>query len=326
MRKTPLIAAAIVLLCLGANAHADVFNLSPGLTSLETVTVGDVRNMADTQDINDGTTGYGSVSYIYSIGKYEVTTAQYCDFLNHKAATDIYGFYNPAMQDRPNGCRIQREETDGSYTYSVASDWANTPVNYVSYWDACRFTNWLNNGQGDGDTETGAYTLDGYNGSDGSWIQRNTGAHWAVASEDEWYKAAYYKGGGTSAGYWDYPTQSNSINTSVANYNDSVGCTAAVGSYDFSSAYGTYDQGGNVWEWNETAYPGPAENVFRGSHGGSYGGLSDYLSASYSAGAEACWEDCGIGFRVVQLVPEPTSLLALAAGVTLLAPCIRRRM
>jgi len=31
----------------------------------------------------------------------------------------------------------------------------------------------------------------------------------AVASEDEWYKAAYYKGGSTNAGYWYYPTGSD---------------------------------------------------------------------------------------------------------------------
>ena len=88
----------------------------------------------------------------------------------------------------------------------------NRPVNYVSFWDACRFANWLHNGQptgaqGAGTTETGAYTLDGYNGIDGRTIQRNAGWKWAVTSEDEWYKAAYYKGGSTNAGYWDYPTQ-----------------------------------------------------------------------------------------------------------------------
>ena len=33
------------------------------------------------------------------------------------------------------------------------------PVNYVDFYDALRFANWMNNGQGNGDTETGAYTL-----------------------------------------------------------------------------------------------------------------------------------------------------------------------
>lgn len=35
------------------------------------------------------------------------------------------------------------------------------PITYVSWFDAARYTNWLHNGQGTGDTETGAYTLNG---------------------------------------------------------------------------------------------------------------------------------------------------------------------
>ena len=80
----------------------------------------------------------------------------------------------------------------------------------MSFWDACRFCNWLHNGQGDGDTEDGAYTLKGYRGTDGRKVKRNPGAKWFIPNEDEWYKAAYYdpqKPGGP--GYWDYPTRSD---------------------------------------------------------------------------------------------------------------------
>src|SRR4029079_10091532 len=35
----------------------------------------------------------------------------------------------------------------------------NHPVNHIDWYSAIRFANWLNNGQGTGDTETGAYTL-----------------------------------------------------------------------------------------------------------------------------------------------------------------------
>lgn len=129
------------------------------------------------------------------------------------AKTDTYGLYSTYMADPFNygGCNIQRSGTSDNYTYSVAADWANRPVNYVSYWDACRFANWLHNGQKSGaqdvtTTERGAYTLDGYNGNDGRTIQRNADWRWAVTSEDEWYKAAYYKGGGVDAGYWLYTT------------------------------------------------------------------------------------------------------------------------
>ena len=43
--------------------------------------------------------------------------------------------------------------------YSVMSGDGNHPVNYVTWFDTLRFANWLNNGQGNGDTESGAYIL-----------------------------------------------------------------------------------------------------------------------------------------------------------------------
>jgi formylglycine-generating enzyme len=43
--------------------------------------------------------------------------------------------------------------------YVVKAGFADELVNYVSFWDALRSANWLNNGQGSGDTETGAYTI-----------------------------------------------------------------------------------------------------------------------------------------------------------------------
>ena len=46
-------------------------------------------------------------------------------------------------------------------------------------------------------------------------ITRNAGATYFIPSENEWYKAAYYKGGGTNAGYWLYPTKSNTAPSNV---------------------------------------------------------------------------------------------------------------
>ena len=326
--------AAIVLLCLSIVASADVFNLGEGFTNLETVTVGDPGNIGELS----GTEAYGrdricgAVGYTYNIGKYEVTAKQYTDFLNNKAKTDIYGLYNSAMWGYSNGCKIQRSGNNGNFSYSVASDWANRPVNYVSYWDACRFTNWLCNGQGNGDTETGAYTLGNYIGYDGRTIKRNAGWTWAVTSEDEWYKAAYYKGGGTNAGYWDYPTKSDTYpNNQVlsrdpgnsANYIrtfysiNSPYYRTNVGEFENSkSAYGTLDQGGNLWEWNESiAYTSLTYACYE-SRGGAFNSLADSLKASTRR-----WnphypnsDEANIGFRVVQVVPEPASIIVLLGG------------
>ena len=154
MQRVFAVMAVVALLCLCVAAQAVV---------IDTVTVGDAGNAADTRRMaTDSTTGYGSVSYTYNIGKYEVTSAQYCEFLNAKAKTDTYSLYNASMwSDTTRGCQIQRSGSSGSYTYSVASDYANRPVNYVSWYCAIRFANWLTNGQGSGDTESGSYLITG---------------------------------------------------------------------------------------------------------------------------------------------------------------------
>jgi len=224
----------------------------------------------------------------------------------------------------------------------VASDYANRPVNYVSYWDSCRFANWLNNGQptgaqGAGTTETGTYTLGGYNGADGRTIGRNVGAKWAVTSEDEWYKAAYYKSGSTNAGYWDFPTSSDTTPGrdmteltnpgNNANYQgtpypiDSPHYTTLVGEFEKSaSSYNTFDQGGNVWEWNEAVTYTTDQSVFRGIRGGSFfSDDSHYLLASNRDDGHAPTNEyLNVGFRVAS-IPEPGSVtLSLAGAVAFL--------
>ena len=158
---------------------ADVFNmggtLNPttgtwtGSASLQFVTVGNPGNAADTAANSDNPNGQGAVPYVYQMGKYDVTAGQYTAFLNAVAATDTYGLYNSNMAlvgVYTAGCGIVQSGTSGSYTYSVATAYQNLPVNYVSWGDAARFCNWLQNGQltapeGPGTTETGAYTLNG---------------------------------------------------------------------------------------------------------------------------------------------------------------------
>ena len=205
--------------------------------TIDWVTVGNAGNAADS------TTGYGSVAYEYQIGKYEVTNAQYGAFLNAAAKTDSYELYNSNMSTYG----ITRSGSSGSYTYSVTTALANRPVVYVSWFDAARFANWLANGQGSGDTETGSYTL---NGATGGIILANAGAQVYIPTENEWYKAAYYNG--ATSTYSLYPNGQNSITTADANYGWSVGSSTDVGTYNSDpSFYGTFDQGGNVSEWND---------------------------------------------------------------------------
>jgi formylglycine-generating enzyme required for sulfatase activity len=128
------------------------------------------------------------VPYEYRIGKYEVTNAQYAEFLNavDPMGTNLRGLYFSGMStSQHGGIDFSAGATAGSkYTVKPARD--NDPVVYVTWNAAFRFANWLHHGQGKGDTETGAYTL-GPNFKD---ITRNVGAKWFLPSENEWYKDA----------------------------------------------------------------------------------------------------------------------------------------
>jgi formylglycine-generating enzyme len=302
-----------------------------GDVTISTVAVGNVGNTADTLTMNDGSSGYGQVNYAYSLGNYEVTALQYTAFLNAVAATDTYSLYNTAMATDTAGCQIIRSGSSGSYTYSVSSNYANRPVNYVSWGDAARFCNWLANGQPtgtekSGTTETGSYTLNGAIGSATLSVTRNASATWVLPTEDEWYKAAFYNP--TTGTYYTYATSNNTLPSNVlassdlgnsANYLDSasnytIGASyyrTTVGAFaNSSSPYGTFDQNGNVWEWNESTFYG----LFSGLRGGSFNDYASTLSASFRYFDSPDDETASIGFRAAYAAPEPSSALLLAIG------------
>ena len=301
------------------------------LVNIETVTVGDPGNAPDS-------TGYGAVAYEFNIGKYEVTIGQYTTFLNAVAATDTYSLYNPSMATDLNIAGITQTGSSGSFSYSALGS-GNRPISYVSWFDAARFANWMNNGATVGaSTETGAYTL---NGATTGIITKNDGADWWIPSEDEWYKAAYSMGGGTNAGYWDYPTQSDSTPgnliggaTNQANYNNGVysvtqssenseflNYLTAAGTFSNSAtAYNTFDQGGNVSEWNDAVI-----GSSRGVRGSAWFYLEDFLQSSSRGANGPTNASSHVGFRVAT-VPEPsTSALLLITATATLWHLRRRR-
>jgi formylglycine-generating enzyme len=347
------VSALALAAIIASAANANVFDMPAGLTSIEFVTVGNPGNPDDTHG-----SGFGGLDYRYQMGRFEITAGQYCQFLNAVAKADTHGLYNTSMSTSSWGCKILQGGSSGNYNYSVASDWADRPVNFVSWGDAARFCNWLTNGQPTGPqglstTEDGSYYL---NGATDQWplgqVTRKVNARYVIPTEDEWYKAAYHKNDGATGNYWDFPIGSDAIpgNDVVqpvdpgnnANYciypNDfAIGgpyYRTEVGEFENSaSPYGTFDQGGNVWEWNEASSLDPTFGWYRGLRGGSAWSGSTSSQEVYWLSTrirpDDAWEPVTSeqnysGFRIVE-IPEPASIMLLLTGSLLVAPSRFRR-
>ncbi len=273
----------------------------------------------------DRSTGFGSVDEVFRLSKHEVTNEQYTEFLNNVAAADPNGLFNPKME-------IVRAGEDGAFSYATREGFDLHPVVQVSFFDAMRFTNWLHNGQPTGEqsaqtTEAGAYLL-----SQGQEASRDPNARYFIPTENEWFKAAYYDPAAQT--YRFYPTGSNQVPIGQGSLNGSrsvnmmmdfdgtgLEATIEVGTYlQAQSNYGTFDQAGNVWEWNETVI-----NVrSRGTLGGGFYDIPQDSIKDLRNWQLPRLEAEDFGFRVAS-VPEPASAqLFLTATVTVLA-CLRRR-
>ena len=225
---------------------------------------------------------------------------------------------------------------------------ANRPITWANWWDSARFANWVANGQPTGaqtstTTENGAYNLNG--ATSGTAPARNvtnpnTGVTptYVIPTENEWYKAAYYSPvlNSGSGGYYTYATQSNaapgniigsgsnqanyfisgvlSVTQSEAldpnqNYLTDVGAFSGSGSF-----YGTFDQNGNVFQWNDlNGSPGS----YRGLRGGGWDFGASSLSSSVRNTITPSFDNGNVGFRLASpvAVPEPSTCASLLAGL-----------
>jgi formylglycine-generating enzyme required for sulfatase activity len=279
-------------------AQADSFGTSGNEFTIPFVSIGNTGNAADT-------TTYGAVPYEYRVGTYEITQ----DAITKATASGMANV------------------TAGPWT-------GNQPAANISWYEAAAFVNFLNTSSG----KTAAYDLTFSNSqwsmalwsSEQAWtaggtnLYRNKDAFYFLPSENEWYKAAYYNPAGSN--YFLYPTASSSVPTSVTSgtsagtavyrNNNPDSAPAIVASAGGLSPYGTMGQGGNAWEWNESALDGTnsSSSEFRVFRGGNWGSSQGNLLPSSRESDDPLQQGVYLGFRVAS-VPEPSTYAMALAGL-----------
>ena len=298
-----------------AQTITETFGTGANQFSIEFVQIGNPGNAADFNVPNP----VGSVSYVYSVAKYEVSRGM---LIKANAAANlgiVYRDWGVLEWNHPD-----RAAQD--------SNWHG----------AARFVNYLNTSQG----FSPAYKMDEngfylWTSADAGFNQnnlfRNSLAKYILPSVDEWHKAAYGSPDGT---WFKYSNGSNSLPESV--YEGVTGIVydkldqwggpwrpnAKIYEAGALSPFGTMAQGGNVMEWTETAFdgfndnPGNADEP-REIRGGHIGSDESQINSSWRSSTPTDY-GYGIGFRVA-MVPEPSALSLLAVGLGGLAMIRRRR-
>jgi sulfatase modifying factor 1 len=321
--------------------------------TIDWVTVGDAGNEADTAGLPNPA---GGVAYEYRIMRYEWTNSQYVAYLNavDPDGSNPNGIWRTAMGTNVRGGVSFTSGNANGAKYQARANMGDKPVNYISWFQAARVANWLHNGSetytisdatATAPQNTGAYTLG--TGTNGSAPAKNGDARFWIPTEDEWYKAAYYKGGGMNAGYWIYPTQSDTAPLSVtasldgqgsagalgnfanfalgADWNGQDGNVTTVGTNGRASAYGAFDLGGNIGEFNDLT---GAAGSSRGLRGANWQAASVSLMSTSGRNSVATdFVQNYSGFRLASpvAVPEPSTLALGLAGFAWAAWAAQRR-
>jgi sulfatase modifying factor 1 len=321
------------------NARAFAGCLAFAVASLSTAAFGvtvDYAVIGNPGNPANGTTGWGAVSDVFKISKYETTNNQYVEFLNKvdAAGTNPNGVYNSQMGSDPNGGITFNAAASSGSKYSVKGGTApsgaiftNMPVLFTTWFSAARFANWLQNGEqaNSSSMETGAYTLN--NQTSGNAPARNPGATVFLPSRDEWYKSAFYDG----STYTTWQTNSNTqptntvTNVTLANAANYGGASTpstnpiAVGSYvNSASSYGLFDMLGNATEMTDTANASAQIQLFSGSWGTTLGDVNRWNLTAAATFRGTTNPTTHIGFRVAA-VPEPATIALASVGIASLA-------
>jgi formylglycine-generating enzyme len=277
--KTYCLLSILLSVSAASSVFADTFFDGVNAFNIEFVTIGSPGNAADT---TGSPSSVGSLSYVYRIGKYEISE----DMIDKANAVSELGITKFARGP-------------------------NKPATGISWFEAAKFVNLLNTSKG----FTPAYKFNGNNfdvwspadfGYNSTNLFRNSQAKYFLPSVDEWYKAAYYDP--VLAKYYDYPNGSDlgplrtvgSTENNTAVYGQVATEPADIALAGGPSPFGTVGQGGNVMEWDETDYSlsNNLSSTHRGHRGGHWENFDAILRSHVRGGIPPDSEGHQLGFRI----------------------------
>ncbi len=310
MRRTLLCGPLFALLLIPASrASADTFGSGVNSFEIEFVAIGDPGNPPDTvlPTPTSAPLPSGTVNYFYRMAKFEISE-------------EIIAKVNALSEAAgdPLGLNVDVERGP------------QKPATGLSWFDAARFANWLNEEQG----APVAYKFDDQNqfqlwqpgdiGYNPNNPYRNSRARYVLPSADEWHKAAYYDP--VNDRYWLYPfgnddppipvTSGTDPGTAVYNQSGPADVQFAGG----ENLFGLVGMAGNVYDWEETSRNllnnDPLAN--RGVNGGSWIltiSAVDISSIFRNSGLARADQPL-VGLRIAT-IPEPSTLLLLYLSAVL---------
>jgi hypothetical protein len=266
-------ALAVIAVVLGVFAGASVAAAAPkpAVLTFKTVKVGAggnpsvgivpfsdaiYKSCAEAAEVKPPCQMVGGVKYRYGIGQLEVTVAQWVAFLNtvDPAGRNRHKLYSSSESSSAWPRFGQVDFSAGAAPgrhYSLASpEWADKPYGFANFLRAARFVNSLYNGRLVAKTASAAgsfryvtyrvrlspRTEGGMYDMSKHAATRSHGVGFALPSQDEWIKAAYYdpSGGGTYS-YWKYPTNAGVFGDGTATAPTQVTLDPASGDVTNSS-------------------------------------------------------------------------------------------
>jgi formylglycine-generating enzyme required for sulfatase activity len=346
---------------LGTPALADIDPLS-GIDFVRIGAPGNAPWMGDGTP-GDRAIGRGSVNHEYSIGRYEVTTAQWTEFFNaayDRPRSDWLPHLTPptfwgAVPTTPN--------TPGGLRWSVPAGNGMRPVGNISWRMAAMYCNWLCNNKSTSREAflNGAYDVStfGYNGTVFTDQQtHNPGARYWIPTWDEHLKASHYDPNlnDGQGGWWLYNTSSDTrpaygppgvhVRTTglpgpdpdgplsqanglwdTPNFPGYDPFSIPLGAYpDVQSPWGLFDTAGGTAEWSEEVLLTNGQfPTARLFDGSAWAGDGTFADlVNHSGGDAPSFSFYDLGFRVASAVPSPGSS-ALGVGLLLILNQRRRR-